>query len=275
MSDIEQAAREMGWRPKEEFKGDPDKWIDATEFVRRGENFVPLLRKENATLKSRLEQQGSKISELESALSEARDAMSAFKEFQTAETRRQVEAARRELVAQIKQAREAGDVDAEVSAQVELTKVNAQLAEKPKEDKPAAKQEDKPAPKTDPHYEAWLADNPWFADSPRKRALALGIAEELRADPANKALVGRAFYDRITEEVDRVFAERKESKVDGGRPAGSASSGGDRKRAYSDLPADAKAVCDRQAERLVGKGRMFATQDEWRAHYAKVYFSEE
>ena len=30
-------AREMGWRPKEEWQGEPEKWRDAKEFVERGE----------------------------------------------------------------------------------------------------------------------------------------------------------------------------------------------------------------------------------------------
>ena len=30
-------AREMGWRPKEEWEGEPEKWRDAKEFVERGE----------------------------------------------------------------------------------------------------------------------------------------------------------------------------------------------------------------------------------------------
>ena len=34
-SPMEIKARDMGWRPKEEFEGDPDTWVDAGEFVRR------------------------------------------------------------------------------------------------------------------------------------------------------------------------------------------------------------------------------------------------
>ena len=30
-------AREMGWRPKDEWEGEPEKWRDAKEFVERGE----------------------------------------------------------------------------------------------------------------------------------------------------------------------------------------------------------------------------------------------
>lgn len=35
VADHETKAREMGWTPKEEFKGDPDKWVDAKDWVER------------------------------------------------------------------------------------------------------------------------------------------------------------------------------------------------------------------------------------------------
>jgi len=35
----EAAAREQGWKPKEEFEGDEGKWRPAKEFVERGELF--------------------------------------------------------------------------------------------------------------------------------------------------------------------------------------------------------------------------------------------
>ena len=38
-SQVELEAIDQGWIPKEEFDGDPDKFIDAPEFIRRGELF--------------------------------------------------------------------------------------------------------------------------------------------------------------------------------------------------------------------------------------------
>ena len=35
----ESEAREQGWKPKEEYEGDPEKWRPAKEFVERGELF--------------------------------------------------------------------------------------------------------------------------------------------------------------------------------------------------------------------------------------------
>jgi hypothetical protein len=49
-------AREDGWRPKEEFNGREEDWIDAETFVRRGKEINPLLRKNNEKLKRELDE---------------------------------------------------------------------------------------------------------------------------------------------------------------------------------------------------------------------------
>jgi hypothetical protein len=58
----ESEARQQGWMPQEEFKGDPDRWTDAETFVRRADEVLPILKKrdrilkqENETLKRDLE----------------------------------------------------------------------------------------------------------------------------------------------------------------------------------------------------------------------------
>ena len=33
MADVEARAREMGWKPQEEFHGDPSRWVDAEAYV--------------------------------------------------------------------------------------------------------------------------------------------------------------------------------------------------------------------------------------------------
>src|SRR3990167_4165256 len=52
--EVEAKAREMGWKPKDEYKDDPDKWRPADEFLRRGEEILPFVQKENRRLKERL-----------------------------------------------------------------------------------------------------------------------------------------------------------------------------------------------------------------------------
>jgi hypothetical protein len=44
--DIEKRARETGWVPLNEWRGDPAQWRPADEYVRRGEEFIPIIRAE-------------------------------------------------------------------------------------------------------------------------------------------------------------------------------------------------------------------------------------
>lgn len=53
--DFEAEARIQGWRPQEEFRGDPSKWTDAETFVKRGEEILPFVKKENAHLKQKID----------------------------------------------------------------------------------------------------------------------------------------------------------------------------------------------------------------------------
>lgn len=53
--DFETEAREHGWRPKEDFKGDDAHWVDAEEFMKRADNMMPLLKATNARLKRELD----------------------------------------------------------------------------------------------------------------------------------------------------------------------------------------------------------------------------
>ena len=41
---LEQRARAMGWKPLAEYRGDPRRWTDAAEFIRKGEEELPVLR---------------------------------------------------------------------------------------------------------------------------------------------------------------------------------------------------------------------------------------
>ena len=39
--------QQLGWAPKESFRGDPQLWMDAKTYVNRGEQIMPILRKNN------------------------------------------------------------------------------------------------------------------------------------------------------------------------------------------------------------------------------------
>ena len=66
----EDQAREQGWKPKEEFEGDPEKWRPAKEFVERGELFNKIdsmgkeLKETRKALKM-LQEHHAKVKEIE------------------------------------------------------------------------------------------------------------------------------------------------------------------------------------------------------------------
>ena len=275
-TEVEQAAREMGWRPRDEFRGDTAKWVDAETFVSRGENFIPILRADREKLRGENAEIKSALAETKTLLQASQEAIEELKRYHTEDTARQVEKARKDLVKQLKEARDSGDVEAEVTIQDELARIRtAQAAPAPKP--AAAPSPTASAPPTDPDFTAWLANNTWFATSPRLRGLTLGIAEEFRAK--EPALKGKAFYERLDVEMAEYLdpPSRGSSKVEGSRTSGSrgSNSSSGRARSYSDLPAEAKQACDSYASKLVGPGRVHKDLASWQAAYTKDYFAGE
>ena len=275
-TEVEQAAREMGWRPKEEFRGDTSKWVDAETFVSRGENFIPILRADREKLRGEVAETKAALTETQQLLRASQEAIDELKRYHSEDTARQVEKAKKDLVKQLKQAREDGDVEAEVEIQDELTKIRTAQAAPAPAPKPAAPAAPT-APPADQDFTAWSANNTWFASNPRLRGLTLGIAEELRSK--QPTLKGKAFYDAIDAEMADYLdpPARGTDKVQGGRgPSGGSGGGsGGRQKTYADLPADAKQACDGYASKLVGPGRAHKDLASWQAAYAADYFSGE
>ena len=52
--EVEQKASNLGWVPKEEFRGDPERHVSAERFLERGEKELPLARANNEKLHKEL-----------------------------------------------------------------------------------------------------------------------------------------------------------------------------------------------------------------------------
>lgn len=78
-SDAEKVARSQGWRPKEEYKGNPNDWVDAETFVERGPVFrhVEKLKK---TVESESKENAKLREMVATLLSDIRDAEKRAKE---------------------------------------------------------------------------------------------------------------------------------------------------------------------------------------------------
>lgn len=272
---VEQKAKELGWSPKEHFKGDPEKWIDAETYVKRGEELMPILRANNTKLLGEVSTLRGELSTTRSMLKEASESIDALKEFNNSATIKGAKEQRSKLAAELKEARDAGDTDKEIEITDKLEEVREEIK----------KAEEKPVKKTngdsnvdDPAFVAWRGDNPWYGQDKRRTNVSIAIANELRQDPANKGLTGKPFLDMVSAELEKTFPSeekpRGRDKVEGG---GRNSGGGGENEAgktFADLPSDVKSTCDRQAGRLVGPNRAFKDLNAWRNHYAVKYFEE-
>jgi len=277
-AEIEARARQMGWHPKSEFNGDDSKWVDAAEFVRRGEEVLPILRHTNRRLEEQLRTQNAELDKMRGLIAAGQESIAALQEHQAEALQRATEKARRELLAELKAAKRDGDVDREVEITDALDKVRTQESEiaavreglkRAPAPAPASKPEQDTPP---PELAAWMADNPWFGNDQRKTQRALGIAQELRSYPEYDTLAPREFYDKVVEVMEQRSGTRSAaSKVGNGRPAHAAPASD--APTYDNLPAEAKAACDQQAKKLVGPGRAFKDVAAWRAQYAQTFFA--
>ena len=240
-------AQRMGWVPKEKFRGDPDRWVDAKTFVEKGENELPILRE-------RLRKQ-------DEALREVNELKRDFKQHITRVEQRAYDKARRELEAEREAAKDVGDFEKYDKATKQLTELDKEKPEdKPEDTAPVVD------PLKDPVFSDWAARNSWFQTDPERATYANTYGEYLNRTKPH--LNGRAFLDEITKAVSKEFPDRFENprrtatpKVEGGGVAPKGRSSG---KTFDDLPAEAKAACVRYEKQGVMK----------RDEYVKDYFSE-
>lgn len=269
---LEQDASAMGWTPKDKFRGDPEKWVDAAEFIERGQHLMPILKENNKRLQRELLTRDQKIDTLTQRLDGATVALNKLEKHYTEANKRAVEVARNDLKEQLKQAREDRDVDAEVEILGSLNKLDQVVPDQTPPDTSGTSNQDQPA--ANPVFQAWLKDNSWFGPDKKKTKAVSRIAEDLRDEGSE--LQGREFMD----ECVRIYEEQQEpghsqeppnqrpSKVEGAQPR-SHSTG----KTFADLPADAKAACLADADDLVGPNKRYKTLDEWKKGYASIYFT--
>ena len=266
-------AKEMGWVPKEKYKG-PGSWVDADEFVERGEKILPILKHHNETLKKDLLTSQQKIARLEQAVEEGQKAIKAFQKIHDEETEERVRNAEKELKGQIREAKLAGDVNRELELIDALDTLKEQKAAA---ERKAPVEETKPRqPADEPWAQEWFGKHKWFGgQSPEeidKTAHMQRIGYRLRK--SGTTLAGELFMDeclRIMEE-ERMAEEsgespRKGSKVEGGATQSRSVS----KRPFDNLPSDVKKYCNEQASERVGKGKRHETLAAWQDFFAAHY----
>ena len=175
-----QQAVEQGWKPKEEYQGDPDKWKPAKEFVERGELF-------------------KKIDTMGKELKETRRALQMLKEHHNKVKEVEYSKAVNELKQLQKKHLEEGNSDGYLETTELLTDLKAE--QKARE----VVQEVTPT-QPDPRFVSWVTDNKWYNSDPEMRqfadAVGMGYAQ------TNRNLSPEEVLAYVTKEVKERFKDK-------------------------------------------------------------------
>ncbi len=198
VSPTEQKAMESGWVPKEEFQGDEHKWVDAGEFLRRGELF------------KKIEDQGKQLKDVRAALNEMKKLNG---QIQEVEYKRALET----LKAQKKAALEDGDAEAVIAADDRIDMVREQ--QKALQQAPTVQDEGQ----DHPEFVAWTEQNNWYKSSTPMKAFADALGQELARAGNSPSEVLRKVAAEVRKEFPNKFRNPNQDKagsVEGGSGRG-------------------------------------------------------
>lgn len=173
-NEVEVQARGKGWRPKEEYEGDPSDWVDADEFVKR-EPLYKAIHKANRETK-RIKQQNDHIKKM-------------LKDVQ--------ENAKKQALSELQkayaQAAENNDVKTAVETHSKIVQLEKQDETELKDDANVI-------------FEEWVEANSWYNEDKalRREATALGYGLNA-ADPDMP-------MEELYAEVERLIKERHPDK---------------------------------------------------------------
>jgi hypothetical protein len=298
--EIIQQAKDMGWVPPDNWKGNPPKggFLTPQEYVRRGEKIMPIVRAENGKLK---EEVARLRAERETDKAEHAKTISRIERMSTLaldQQRAQIEdkyASRKEAAVEV------GDKAAYQQAVKDEKEATKALDERLKEsDEPADKDKggkgkvpELPKPIQDT-IDAWKADNRWYDDNDSTDDMtAYANARHARLLKEKKGLSLKENLDQVAADVRKRFPEQfgggddegaddtdgkpvlRGSRVEGGSRTG----GGGSASLWSKLPADAKA----QADKFIKEDSLFLEKGETaeknlsaaRERYAKQYLGDD
>lgn len=243
--DYEAQAREDGWQPQEDWKGDPKRWVDAKTFVERGQQFLPIVQAKYRKTLETVDSLRKEVDELKAGSKEYRE----FADKAIARERQEKEARIAELEDLRKKAISEGDGDAFDQADRKLN----ELRKEPEKNQTLSAE-----------TQAWLSENTWYSTDAVMRGIADGLSDIVAKE--NPGLKGRAFLDKLSEKVQAELPhkfenQRRDMQTTEDNKRKPVSKKG---KTYEDLPVEAKAACERFLKQIPGFTKeAFLSQYDW------------
>lgn len=247
MSDVEQRARAMGWLPEGEFKGDPDKWRPAEEFLERGETILPILQERLGKMEKDLEAKTAKLERVTNNLTK-------FADHHKTTYKRAYENAKRDIERRLKQAREEGDFEAYDQAMQDM-------AENEEKNVALEGQPGEPVPE----FFDFKKANPWYGQDLAMTVFVDHVAPSIAQTVSSDVEFFAKLEQAARQEFPHKFSgQAAATAVEGSTSIPTEQSKG--KKGWRDLPAEAKQAYMDNFAAIDG----FKKED-----YAKDYWAQE
>jgi protein-arginine kinase activator protein McsA len=208
----------QGWTDQENYKGDPERYKTAKQFIDDGNKHATILKERNKKLVDQ-------VSEMQSTMTQ-------LVEDQNKQKEKAVKKAIDEL--KVQKAEAINESDGEKVNQID-------------EEIDQLKEEAKPEPKTNAEFDHWLTENKWYDTDLELKGEANMLAKAYIDAGSFKTM--QEVYKAVTRKIKREFPDRFEnpnkkepSAMSEGSHTKTSSKAG---KSYSDLPKDAKTACDR------------------------------
>lgn len=180
-------ARAAGWRPKDEWEGDPDDWVSYKRFNEKGEMI-------------------SSIRQLRKALQDQKGAID-----QLVDHNKKLEAKRtKEMQDYIKKQKAQAITDGDADRVLELDEMMEQAKEQER-----TIQSQPPQNNPSPVFTEWTERNPWYENDPDLREEADLIGQAMFQNKMGNGPLShddvRKVLDKVTDKVKRMYPEKFEN----------------------------------------------------------------
>lgn len=250
-------ARAQGWADGDAWKGDPENFRTAKEFLQKGEEILPVL-------KERLDNVLDRVGGLQTALERKDEIIAKMMKFHEEDKQRAITSAITDLQARKRAAIEEADaaqVEA-IDAEIDSHKKAAQEL-KEATDSATSTDNKKDNQQVTQAYLDWVPENKWYEEDPQMAADAdeLGAKYLQSGRFKNDTDVLKAVTRRIKQMYPDYFSQQttttgaKGDSVEGATHSAGTSRKGKAKHSYTDLPSDAKQACDRYVSQGIFKDR--------------------
>lgn len=171
----ETLAREKGWVPQTEFKGDADEWVDAEEFLARG------------PLYDAIHKANRKIKTLTETLDKFKDH---YNKVENNAKQKALEELRREL----KAASDERDIEKALEVKDKINELTQETKDEVR------------STSTTPEFDTWVESNPWYNEDRVLRHAANGVGYELQAEHPDWS--PNKIYAEVEKQIKKEFPEK-------------------------------------------------------------------